>query len=196
VEALRELETERQRLDLGVKARSATCDRAKPRRALHRQAKDWRAILRRHADKAATESAPQPEPFDNLGRRRQARWIEAAAKRDAEKAAWLNRDPGAVAADLRRLHELLFDRARWKFAYTMSDNRIPIPCEKPGNRMTTSSGSSRRIRTIGDREKFPPSGPAARWYRVYHANCPPTGTPCIFWTMNWDIGDLSWGWGD
>jgi hypothetical protein len=139
--------------------------------------------------------APQQPLFDNLGRRRQARWIEAAAKRDAEKAAWLNRDPEIVAADLRRLHELLFDQARWKFAHTMSDNPHSYTLRKTWERDEDFVWVVQTIRTIGDREKFPPSGPHARWYRVYHADCPRSGTPCIFWTMNYDIGTLDWGWG-
>ena len=52
VEALRGLETERQRLDRELKARSATFDRAKLRQALEKHAKDWRAMLRRRAEKA------------------------------------------------------------------------------------------------------------------------------------------------
>jgi hypothetical protein len=52
VEALRELEKERQRLERKLKARSATFDRVKLRQALLKHAKDWRAMLRRRAENA------------------------------------------------------------------------------------------------------------------------------------------------
>lgn len=52
VEALRGLETERQRLERELKARSATFDRGKLRQALQKHAADWRAMLRRRAENA------------------------------------------------------------------------------------------------------------------------------------------------
>jgi hypothetical protein len=141
-------------------------------------------------------NAPQQPLFDNLGRRRQARWIEAAAKRDAEKAAWLNRDPEVVAADLRRLHELLFDHARWKFAYTMSDNPHSYTLRKTWERDEDFIWVCGVIRTIGDREAYPPPpNPASRWYRVYNTTSPRSGIACKFWTMNFPLGSLDWGWG-
>jgi site-specific DNA recombinase len=52
VEALRERESRRQRVEQELKARSATFDRGKLRQALQRHAKDWRAMLRRRAENA------------------------------------------------------------------------------------------------------------------------------------------------
>src|SRR5689334_8081211 len=48
--------------------------------------------------------------LDPLGRRRQRRWVEAQRKRDDAKAAWFGRDPALVAADLKKLEDLLFPR--------------------------------------------------------------------------------------
>ncbi len=141
------------------------------------------------------EKPPQADLFDNLGRRRQRRWIEAQEKRDAAKADWFTREPGVVAADLARLHELLFDRARWKFAHSMASNPHSYTLRKMWERDEDFIWVVQTIRCIGVREKYPETGPYARWYVVYHTSCPRSGTPCFYWTMNFDIGDLSWGWG-
>ena len=50
------------------------------------------------------------------------------------------------------------------------------------------------IRIIGAREKYPESGPLARWYSVLHLPCPVSGIDVIFWPMNYPIGELSGGW--
>jgi hypothetical protein len=145
--------------------------------------------------------APQPhQPYlhldhlDPKGRRPQQRWIDAAARRAAARAAWFGRDPALVAGDLERLHDLLFNRARFKYATTMSENPHSYTLRKTWERDEDFIWVATVIRTIGDREKYPPTGTAARWYRVYHATSPRSGTPCLFWTMNWPLGDLSWGW--
>ncbi|MEN3339854.1 MAG: hypothetical protein V7647_3530 [Acidobacteriota bacterium] len=141
------------------------------------------------------EKPPQQALWcDSRGRRLQGRHLAATQKREAEKAAWFNRDPEVVAADLRRLHELLFDRARWKFAATMSSNPHSYSLRRTWERDEDFVWTVGTIRCIGVREKYPPSGPAARWYVVYRVKCPRSGADCQFWTMNWPIGDLSWGW--
>lgn len=135
------------------------------------------------------------DQLDPKGRRPQQRWIEAAQRREAEKAAWFNRDPELVAADLRRLQDLLFREARWKFASTMSANAHSYSLRKTWQRDEDFVWVVQTIRIIGDREKYPETGPAARWYHVLHMKCPLSGVDCIFWPMNYPIGDLSWGWG-
>src|SRR4051812_49848175 len=125
------------------------------------------------------------QAFSDLTTRRpQRRWLEAAAQRDAAKAAWFNRAAEDVAADLARLEDLLFNRARWKFASTMADN----PHAYTLRRQWQWPGGDKdfqwvvvTLRTIGGREKFPASGPHARWYRVLHMK------EAIFWTMNYPI---------
>lgn len=130
--------------------------------------------------------APQQTPlFDARGRRPQQRWIEAQQRRDAERAAWFNRDPEIVAADLARLEDILFHRARWNVATTMMDNphcytlrrtwKAPDLCNEDFVWVVET------IRAIGDREKFPPSGPHARWYTVLHLR------EAFFWTMNFPV---------
>lgn len=121
---------------------------------------------------------------DAQGRRMQQRWIDAQQKRDAEKAAWFARDPDVVAADLARLEDLLFIKCAWKFASTMADNPHAYTLRK---RWDWPGGDEdfqwvvRTIRTIADREKFPPSGPHARWYTVLHLR------GAKFWPMNYPI---------
>lgn len=132
----------------------------------------------------------QPALFDALGRRQQQRWIEAQQRREAEKAAWFARPADVVAADLARLEDLLFNKASWKFAATMADNPHAYTLRR---RWKWPDGDNdfvwtvQTIRIIADREKFPPSGPAARWYTVYHARCPRSGVECKFWPMNYPI---------
>src|SRR5262245_36647140 len=119
---------------------------------------------------------PDPEPpvlFDSLGRKQQQRWIEVAQRRDAEKAAWFSRSTETVAADMVRLDDLLFNRARWNFASTMADNPHSYTLRRQWNREWPSGDldfqwTVQTIRIIGDREKFPPSGPYSRWYTVLH----------------------------
>lgn len=133
----------------------------------------------------------QPELFarDPLGRRQQQRWIEAQEKRDAAKAAWFNRAPEVVAADLARLRRLLFEQARWKYASTMSDNPHSYSLRKTWECDEDFVWVVQTIRTIGDREKYPESGRHARWYHILNLG------GAKFWPMNYPIGDLSWGWG-
>jgi len=139
--------------------------------------------------------APQQSPlFDALGRRQQRRWIEAQQRRDAEKAAWYARPANEVAADLVRLQDLLFAKARWKFAASMADNPHSYTLRKGWEHDQDFIWVVQTIRIIGDREKYPASGPLARWYSVLHMTCPVSGIECIFWPMNYPVGDLSWGW--
>jgi hypothetical protein len=122
--------------------------------------------------------------FDSRGRRPQQRWIDAAQRRCAEKAAWFARPADDVAADLARLEVLLLTRAQWKFASTMPDNPHSYTLRR---RWTWPNGDHdfqwvvATIRVIGDREKFPPTGPYARWYTVLHLG------GAKFWPMNYPI---------
>ena len=126
----------------------------------------------------------QPALFDSRGRRPQQRWINAAQKREAETAAWFARPADEVAADMARLEDLLVRRAPWKFASTMADNPH---CYSLRRRWTWPHGDEdfqwvvATIRVIADRERYPPSGRHARWYRVLHLG------GAIYWTMNWPI---------
>jgi hypothetical protein len=135
------------------------------------------------------DAPQQPDLLDPLGRRRQARHVEAQQKRDAEKAAWFARPAEEVAADLERLRRLLFDQAPWKFAATMSSNPHSYTLRR---RWTWPGGDDdfqwvvRTSRVIGDREKFPPSGPAARWYRVLHLTNR-DGHRAMYWAMNYPV---------
>jgi hypothetical protein len=136
----------------------------------------------------------QPDlPLDPLGRRQQARWIEAQRKRDEAKAAWFARPAEIVAADLARLEDLLFNQAKWKFAHTMASNPHSYTLRKTW-RDEDFVWVVQTIRIMGDREKYPASGPAARWYSVLHLKCPISGVDCQYWPMNFPIGELSWGW--
>lgn len=124
--------------------------------------------------------------FDSLGRRPQQRWIDAHQRREAEKAAWFARAEREVAADMARLDDLLFARARWKFASTMPDNPHSYTLRRQWAREWNDGDQDFQwtvatIRIIGDREKFPPSGPYARWYTVLHLR------GAKFWPMNFPI---------
>lgn len=128
----------------------------------------------------------QPQLFDNLGRRQQQRWVDAAAKRDAEKAAWFARSPEIVVADLLQLENLLITKARWKFASTMADNPHSYTLRRQWAREWPDGDDDFRwavttIRIIADREKFPPSGPYARWYTVLHMK------GAKYWPMNFPV---------
>jgi acyl-CoA reductase-like NAD-dependent aldehyde dehydrogenase len=107
-----------------------------------------------------------------------------ARPRSDEKAAWYARPAEEVAADLARLEDLLFNRAPWKFASTVSDNPHSYTLRRrwdwPGGD-EDFQWAVRTIRTIADREKFPPSGPHARWYTVLHLR------GAKFWPMNYPI---------
>lgn len=134
-----------------------------------------------------------PVPVDGRGRRPQQRWLDAQLRRDAEKAAWFARASDAVAADLRRLEDLLFNHARWKFASTMPDNPHSYTLRRQWDEEWPTGDEDfqwvvHTIRTIGDREKFPPSGPHARWYTVLHMR------GAKFWPMNFPINWPSGGW--
>ncbi len=126
----------------------------------------------------------QPALFDSRGRRPQQRWLDAAARRDAAKAAWSRRPPEEVAADLARLEDLLVHRARWKFASTMADNPHSYTLRR---RWTWPHGDEdfqwvvATIRVIADREQFPETGPYTRWYTVLHLG------GAKFWPMNQPI---------
>lgn len=137
----------------------------------------------------------QPQLFDARGRRQQQRWIDAQQRRDAEKAAWFARPAETVAADLARLEDLLFNLVRWKFASTMADNPHCYTLRRTWERDDDFVWVVQTIRIIGTREKYPASGPYARWYSVLHLKCPISGADCIFWPMNYPIGSLDWGWG-
>lgn len=135
----------------------------------------------------------QPELFHSRGRKQQQRWVEAAARRDAEKAAWFNRPAENVAGDLARLEDLLFNRARWKFASTMADNPHSYTLRRQWAREWSEGDHDfqwvvQTIRTIADREKFPPSGPHARWYTVLHLR------GAKFWPMNFPINYSNGTW--
>jgi hypothetical protein len=122
--------------------------------------------------------------FDCKGRRQQRRWLDAAARRDAEKTSWFARPAEEVAHDMGRLEDLLFTRARWKFASTMLDNPHSYTLRR---KWDWPSGDDdfqwtvATIRVIGDREKFPPSGPYARWYTVLNI------AGAKYWPMNYPI---------
>jgi hypothetical protein len=118
---------------------------------------------------------------DALGRRPQQRWIDAHQRREAEKAAWLGRPADVVAADFARLEDLLFNRARWKFAASMPENPHSYTLRRTWERDEDFVWTVQTIRIIADREKFPPSGPAARWYTVLHMR------GAKFWPMNYPI---------
>jgi hypothetical protein len=131
--------------------------------------------------------------LDPLGRRQQARWIAAAAKRDAEKAAWFGRPAEDVAADMARLEDLLFTRAKWKFASTMADNPHSYTLRRQWARDWPTGNDDfvwtvQTIRIIADREKFPERGPFARWYTVLHLN------GAKFWPMNFPVDWPSGRW--
>ncbi len=135
----------------------------------------------------------QPDLFDPLGRRRQQRWIDAEQRRDAERAAWFARPAEEVAADLARLEDLLFNKARWKFASTMADNPHSYTLRRQWHRDWPTGNEDFRwtvatIRVIADREKFPPSGPAARFYTVLFLK------GAKFWPMNFPIDHPNGAW--
>lgn len=148
-----------------------------------------------------TEDAKTPQQsllFDNLGRRQQQRWIDAAAKRDAEKSAWFGRAPEIVAADLARLETLLFDKAKWKFASTMPSNPHSYTLRRQWARDWPTGDEDFQwtvatIRIIGDREKFPPSGEFARWYHVLNMTNQ-AGQSAKHWPMNWPINHPNGPW--
>jgi hypothetical protein len=119
--------------------------------------------------------------FDSLGRKPQQRWIDAHQRRAAEKAAWFARAERDVAADIARIEDLLFTRARWKFASTMVDNPHSYTLRRTWERDEDFVWTVQTIRIIADREKFPPSGPYARWYTVLHLR------GAKFWPMNFPI---------
>ena len=124
--------------------------------------------------------------FDALGRRQQQRWVDAQQRRDAEKANWFARSERDVADDLARLEDLLFNRARWKFAHTMAENPHSYTLRRQwafdhGDGDHAFQWTVQTIRIIGDREKFPPTGPYARWYTVLHLR------GAKFWPMNFPI---------
>jgi hypothetical protein len=131
--------------------------------------------------------APQQSSlFDTRNRRPQQRWIEAQQRRDAEKAAWFSRDPAVVAADLTRLEDILINRARWKIATTMMDNPHCYTLRRTWKAPDLSDADFRWtvqvIRTIGDRERFPPApAPNGRWYTVLNLR------DAKYWTMCWPI---------
>ena len=132
------------------------------------------------------KAAEQSLLFDSLGRKPQQRWIDAHQRRVAEKAAWFARADREVAADMARIEDLLFTRARWKFASTMADNPHSYTLRRQwarewGDGDQDFQWTVQTIRTIGDREKFPPSGPYARWYTVLHLR------EAKFWPMNYPI---------
>jgi hypothetical protein len=131
-----------------------------------------------------SSSPQQGALFDARGRRQQQRWIDAQQKRDAAKAAWFARPADEVIADLARLEDLLFNRAQWRFATTMIDNPHSYTLRRrwdwPGGD-DDFQWAVATIRIIADREKFPPSGPAARWYTVLHMR------GAKFWPMNYPI---------
>ena len=131
------------------------------------------------------DAAQQSSLFDPRTRRPQQRWIDAQQKRDAERAAWFNREPALVTADLARLEEILFTRARWKVATTMLDNPHCYTLRRTWKAPDLTDSDfvwvAQTIRTIGDREKYPPEGPHARWYTVWRHR------GAQFWTMNWPI---------
>jgi hypothetical protein len=140
----------------------------------------------------------QPQLFDNLGRRQQQRWIDAQQKRDAEKAAWFARAPEVVAADMARLEDLLFNKARWKFASTMPDNPHSYSLRRQWAREWADGDQDFQwvvatSRIIGEREKYPASGPHARWYRVLHLTNR-DGHRAIYWAMNWPINHPNGRW--
>ncbi|WP_291988235.1 hypothetical protein [Luteitalea sp.] len=124
--------------------------------------------------------------FDSLGRRPQQRWIDAHQRREADKAAWFARAAQEVAADMARLEDLLFTRAKWKFAHTMPENPHSYTLRRQWARDWPDGDQDfqwtvQTIRIIADREKFPPSGPYARWYTVLHLR------GAKFWPMNFPI---------
>src|SRR5688572_22239805 len=127
------------------------------------------------------DATQPPLLVDSRGRKPQQRWIDTHRRREAEKAAWFARPAHEVAADMARLHELLFARARWKFAATMPDNPHSYTLRRTWERDEDFVWTVQTIRTIGDREKFPPSGPYARWYTVLHLR------DAKFWPMNYPI---------
>ncbi len=129
--------------------------------------------------------------FDSLGRKQQQRLIDAAQRRDAEKAAWFNRPAEEVAADMARLEDLLFNRARWKFAASMADNPHSYTLRRQWAREWPTGDldfqwTVATIRIIGDREKSPPSGEFARWDHVLHLTNQ-AGQSAKHWPMNWPI---------
>ena len=131
--------------------------------------------------------------FDSLGRKQQQRWIDAAQRRDAEKAAWFARPAEIVAADMARLEDLLFNKARWKFAASMPDNPHSYTLRRQWAREWPTGNDDfvwtvQTIRIIGDREKFPPSGPYARWYTVLHLR------GAKHWPMNFPIDHPNGRW--
>jgi hypothetical protein len=140
------------------------------------------------------QTPQQPALFvDARGRRQQQRWIEAAQEREASKAEWFGRPADQVAADLARLEDLLFTRAKWKFAYTMPENPHSYTLRRQWARDWPDGDRDfqwtvRTIRIIADREKFPPSGPYARWYTVLHLR------GAKFWPMNFPINYPSGKW--
>jgi hypothetical protein len=140
------------------------------------------------------EREPQSLPrVDSLGRKQQQRWIEAAKQRDAEKAAWFARALDVVDADMARLEDLLFHRARWKFASTMADNPHSYTLRRQWNREWPTGDldfqwTEQTVRIIGDREKFPLSGPYARWYTVLRLG------DAKFWPMNFPINHPNGRW--
>ena len=135
------------------------------------------------------ESKPPPQQpllFDSLGRKAQQRSVEACRLREAAKAAWFARRAELVAVDMARLEDLLFNKARWRFASTMADNPHSYTLRRQWANEWAEGDQDfqwavQTIRTIADREKFPPSGPHARWYTVLHLR------GAKFWPMNFPI---------
>lgn len=140
-----------------------------------------------------SKAPQQPLLFDSLGRRPQERWLDAHRRREAEKAAWFGRAEHDVASDMARLEDLLFNQARWKFASTMPDNPHSYTLRRQWNRDWPSGDvdfqwTVATIRVIAEREKFPPSGPYARWYTVLHLR------GAMFWPMNFPINHADGRW--
>ncbi|HYN06565.1 MAG TPA: hypothetical protein VES67_04165 [Vicinamibacterales bacterium] len=119
-------------------------------------------------------------------RRPQQRWLDAAARRAAARAAFYARADHLVQADLARLDRLLMVQSRYHFARTMPDN----PHSYTLRRQWLWPGGDddfcwvvATMRIIADREKFPP-GPGGRFYEILH-RAGPTGDILKYWPMGW-----------
>ena len=138
--------------------------------------------------------APQPGLFDNLGRRRQQRWIEADERRAAARRAFEALPDDEKAAIYGRIDRLLFGpETIWKVARSMPEN----PHSYAHRRNFKDDADFRflieMIRAGGvtgcERQKY-----AGRWYDTFVRAHPGTGVVTRFWPMNWDLNDNRGRW--
>lgn len=130
-------------------------------------------------------------PDDLFGPRRpQARWLAAAERRAAAKAAFDALPEGERSAIWSRVDRLLFSECVWRIARTMPENPHAYVHRKTFRDDADFRFLIEFLRSgVCDREKY-----AGRWYDTLNRVHPVTQVPSKFWCLGWPLDYSSGRW--